>query len=115
MRAVATRRAYRVSAKSIVMGFAVLLSWSCTANATAGDLVLAAEGRSEYQVVLPDQYPSPAIGECLGQTARLLQTAFKANGVEVAVVPEGQRDPAKPAIYLGDTATARAAGEEVAA
>ena len=87
---------------------AVLLVGSCAVTGTADDLVLAAKGRSDYQIVVPDQYPSPAIGECLRQTARLLQTAFKGNGVEVPVVPEGNRDPTKPAICLGDTARARA-------
>ncbi len=97
---------------SLLLAF--LLVGSSAATGTAADLVLAANGRSDYQIVVPDQYPSPAIGECLSQTARLLQTAFKANGVEVPVVPEGHRDPTKPAICLGDTAMARAAGVDVA-
>lgn len=91
-----------------------LLLFSCGAGGTAAELVLAAGGRSEYQIVVPDEYPSPAIGECLSQTARLVQTAFQVNGFEVPVVPEGQRDSARPAIYLGDTALARSSGVEVA-
>ena len=62
---------------------------------------------------MPDEYPSPAIGACLGQTARLVQTAFQANGFEVPVVPEAQHDSARPAIYLGNTAFARSNGIEV--
>jgi hypothetical protein len=94
---------------------AALLFVSSAADALAAELVLAAGGRSDYQLVVPDQAPSPAIGECLNQAARLLQTAFQANRCEVPVVPEAKRDPAKPAIYLGNTAFARAAGVEVTA
>jgi len=109
MHRVAAHRAYRAAA-AIVAGLAVVPAWTCTAAAAPDQVVLAAEGRSEYQIVVPDRYPDPAIGECLAQTARLLQAAFEANGIAVPVVPEGRRDPAKPAICLGDTAAARAAG-----
>ena len=85
-----------------------------TQAACADDLVLAAEGKSNYQIVLPDTALSPAVGECLNQTARLVQVAFEANGIDVPIVKEGQRDAAKPALYLGDTAFARANGVEVA-
>lgn len=64
---------------------AVLVFLSCGASGTAAELVLAAGGRSEYQIVVPDQYPSPAIGECLSQTARLLRTAFEVNRFEAQV------------------------------
>lgn len=76
----------------------------------AADLVLAADGRTEYQIVVPRTAPTPAIGEALNQTARLVQAAFAANRVEIAVVPEDRRDPARPAILLGDTGAARANG-----
>ena len=39
-----------------------LLLFSC-GRGTAAELVLAAGGQSEYQIVVPDGYPSPAIGE----------------------------------------------------
>ena len=95
----------------------VLLAGALAATArpaNAAELVLAAEGKSDYQIVLPDAAPSRGVGECLAQTARLLQTAFEANGFDVPIVAEGKRDPAKPGIYLGDTAFARAQGVEVA-
>jgi len=82
-------------------------------TAPAAELTLAAAGKSDYQVVVPDAPPTPEIGECLGQVARLVQTAFKANGFELPVTAEGMRDPAKPGIYLGDTAFARANGLDV--
>jgi len=73
-------------------------------------LMIADKGASDYQIVLPDNYPTPAIGADMQQVARLLQTAFKANGAELAVVTETARDKAKPALYLGDTAFARGHG-----
>ena len=75
-------------------------------------LVIADKGTSEYQIVLPDSYPTPAIGADMQQVARLLQTAFKANGAELAVVTEAARDKAKPSIYLGGTSFARTHGVE---
>jgi hypothetical protein len=83
-------------------------------GAHAADLTLAADGKSDYQIVLPDTSPSPEIGECLNQVARLVQAAFKANGAELPITTEGKRDAAKPGIYLGDTALARANGVDVA-
>lgn len=77
-------------------------------------LILADKGASEYQIVLPDQYATPAIAADMKQVARLVQTAFQANGAELTVVAEAARDKAKPAIYLGDTAFARSHGADVA-
>ena len=69
----------------------------------AADLVLLQDGKSDYQIVVPERLAT----ESLNQTARLVQTAFKANGAEVSVVSESDRDAAKPSLYLGDTAFAR--------
>jgi len=79
----------------------------------AADLILSANGSTAYEIVLPDSQPSPALQQCLVQTARLLQTAFQANGVEIAVVSESQRDAVKPAILLGNTQFARTHGLDV--
>jgi hypothetical protein len=79
-------------------------------SAGAADLVLVEKGTSDYQIVVPDTPPSPEIGASLKQAARLVQTAFKANGAEVPVVEEASRDAAKPSIYLGNTAFARSNG-----
>jgi hypothetical protein len=80
----------------------------------AADLTLLAGKRSDYQIVLPDPLPDGMLGESLRQTARLLQTAFLANGVEIAVVAETGSAPEKPSLYLGDTVFARAQGVETA-
>jgi len=80
------------------------------AFAQAADLTLLAGGKSDYQIVVPDKLPTDRLTESLAQTARLVQTAFAANGAEVAVVKEADRDLAKPAIFLGDTKFARSNG-----
>ena len=80
---------------------------------SASLLVLADKRASDYQIVLPDTYPTPAIQADLQQVARLLQTAFRANGAELAVVAEAAREAAKPAIYLGATSFARRHGVAV--
>ncbi|MGV3663451.1 MAG: DUF4838 domain-containing protein [Prosthecobacter sp.] len=91
--------------------FSLLLTFSAH-SLTAADLILAREGKTSHQIVLPDASLSPAIGEALKQTARLMQAAFKANGVDIPVVAEQQRDTTRPGIYLGDTAMARSQGIE---
>lgn len=82
-------------------------------SATAADLALMHDGKSDYQIVVPDKLPTDALTENLNQTARLLQTTFKANGVEVVVVAESQRDGSKPALLLGNTRFAQKNGLDV--
>ena len=71
--------------------------------ADAAELVLLSDGKSDYQIVVPDHVETELLTECLNQAARLVQTAFQANGVELPVVREKNRDPAKPALFLGNT------------
>ncbi|MCE9608136.1 MAG: DUF4838 domain-containing protein [Planctomycetia bacterium] len=73
------------------------------APATAAEVVLFRDGKSDYEIVLPDASPTPEFAACLKQTARLVQSAFKANGVEIGIVAEKEHDAAKPAIFLGST------------
>lgn len=92
----------------------ILVLWLAGVHPLAGaDLTLLSEGRSNYQIVVPDRPDTPAIAECLDQTARLVGTAFKANGAEVPVVREAKRDAARPAILLGNTRFAREHGIDV--
>ncbi|HYF36977.1 MAG TPA: hypothetical protein VD994_16890, partial [Prosthecobacter sp.] len=80
----------------------------------AAELTLLSEGRSEYEIVVPDSLETPALTDSLAQTARLLQTAFEANGAEIEVVTESRHDAAKPALWLGNTQFARKNGVDVA-
>lgn len=90
--------------------FAFFLTLSA---ATAADLTLLDAGKSDYQIVLPDAAPTPAIDASLQQTARLLQTAFLANKAEIAIVREKERDVSKPALMLGNTVLAQKNGLDV--
>ena len=77
------------------------------APAAAADLTLLGDGRSDYEIVLPDRHAGDAVGRALEQTGRLLQTAFAANGAAVAVVTEARHDATRPGLFLGDTRFAR--------
>jgi hypothetical protein len=44
---------------------------------SAADLVLLRDGKSDYQIVVPDMLATPALTESLNQTARLVQTTCK--------------------------------------
>lgn len=94
------------------VAFISLLAPAVPAN--AAELTLLREGKSDYQIVLPDEQPTAELAECLRQTARLVQTAFLASGAQVPVVAEATRDPAKPSLYLGHTEFARRQGVDVA-
>lgn len=89
------------------MGLAWLSGLFEAVPGECAELVLANQGQSVYQIVIPDEFPSPSVGESLQQTARLMQTAFKANGFAVPIVSEAQRDTARPSIYLGSTQFAK--------
>ena len=91
----------------------VTLSLQTPLTAQADDLTLAAEGKSDYQIILPDQSLSPVITESLQQTARLMQTAFKSNGFEIAIISEGKKTKNKAGIYLGNTTFAKKNGIDV--
>ncbi|MFN7343789.1 MAG: DUF4838 domain-containing protein, partial [bacterium] len=81
--------------------------------ANAAELTLLDAGKTDYQIVLPDAAPTPAIDASLQQTARLLQAAFLANKAEIAIVREKERDGSKPALMLGNTVLARKSGVEL--
>ena len=77
-------------------------------------VVLAAKGKSDYQIVIPDSSPTPEIEKRMAEIAQLVQNAFEANGFEIAIVSEAKRDPTRPGLFLGDTAFARSNGVNVA-
>lgn len=100
------------TSQSILLLVCALVSAAPQA-AFAVELTLLREGKSDYQIVLPDTLETPALREGLQQTARLMQTALKANGAEVGIVTESQRDVAKPALLLGNTRFAQQHGIDV--
>ena len=80
--------------------------------AFAGELIIAADRRSDYQIVVPDETTNPIISKALADAAGVMREMFQSNGCTVSVVKESQADKQKPGIYFGDTAAARAAGVE---
>jgi Domain of unknown function (DUF4838) len=82
----------------------------CADVASGAELTIAAEGRCDYQVVLPDEAPAPPVAEGLRKAATLVVDALAANGYKVGTVAEKDADADKPGIYLGDTRFARAHG-----
>jgi len=87
-----------------------LLTALLAGSLSAADLTLLDGGKSDYQIVVPTKLETSALTDCLAQTARLLQVAFKANGAEVLVVSETERDASKPALLLGSTRFAQEHG-----
>lgn len=89
----------------------MLLTGLC--NASPNRLRLAADGQSDYQIVIPDDAGSDVVSQWLAEVARLVQAAFAANSAHLTVVHESERDASMPGVYLGDTAFARQAGLDV--
>lgn len=75
--------------------------------ASDSNLILSQYGKTGYQIIIPETFQNDDIKAGLQQAARLLQASFKANGAEIFIVSEAQRDPTRPAIALGDTTLAR--------
>lgn len=90
--------------------FAAAAGLALITAAQAQTLTLAAQGQSDYQIVLPDFCADAVLSHRLERAAVLMQAAFAANGCPIPVVTEGARNPGRPGIYLGDTAKARASG-----
>jgi hypothetical protein len=102
------------SQEKYVMNFKMLLFvgllWSAAVCARAADLVIAENGKTDYQVVIPDSSASTNIHVWLNNTARLFQDVFRTNGFDAPVVTESARDQTRPGIYLGATEFALANG-----
>ena len=80
-------------------------------SARSKELVIAKDGKSNYQIVIPDSSPDKAIEDSLKQAGRLLQTSFTKSGFNLLpIVKEKDRVSGTPAIFLGDTKFARKHG-----
>jgi len=83
---------------------------TASVNTYAAELVIAENGKSDYQIVIPDKAQDEIVDTWLFATAKLMQTAFEKNGFEIAVVKESAKAPDKPGIYLGATEFAKKNG-----
>jgi len=104
-----------VRSSSCVSALAALAVLTAGTAAFAAELVIAEKGQCDYQIVLPDKAAHEKIDQALADAAEVMREMFKVNGFEVPVVKEGDADPEKPGVYLGDTAAARAAGVDASA
>jgi hypothetical protein len=93
--------------RSIIIVPLLVLSLIAVCWVTKDELVLGSKGKTDYQVVLPEQGNVD-----LDRAAKLIRDAFAANGMDLPVVTEGKMDGSKPGIYLGDTRLARSKGIE---
>ncbi|MBM4087299.1 MAG: DUF4838 domain-containing protein, partial [Planctomycetes bacterium] len=98
--------------KLATIGLAVLAASMARTAAWAADggrLTVAADGKSAYMIVVPDDADPPRIG----QAADLLQSVVaQATGVKPPIVKESTQ-PKGPAVYLGKSQAARRSGLQV--
>ncbi|MBT4484653.1 MAG: hypothetical protein HOC71_13360, partial [Candidatus Latescibacteria bacterium] len=80
--------------RTVVIAGLVCLAGALAAH--ADDLMLAVDGKSDYQIVVPDEMPNPVIYRRLNEVALLVQNVFKTNECSVPIVAEKERNPAKP-------------------
>ncbi len=89
----------------------VLLSTSAIAR--AAELVLGENGKTDYQIVIPDKGKDEVVDNWLFAAAKLMQASFQTNGFRIDVVQEGAKAADKPGIYLGATEFAKKNGIKV--
>ncbi len=100
--------------KKIVLwiGAALLsLASGCTSKPETPPVVLLKDGRSAFQIVLPDQYDNTGTEVHLMSAAKCLQKEFReASGVTLPIRKESSMIPNQPSIVIGNTAMTRNAG-----
>lgn len=73
------------------------------------------DGKSSFQIVLPDQYDNAGTETHLLTAAKCLQKEFQAaSGVLLPIRKESSMDPNRPSIFIGNTGMTRKAGFEPA-
>lgn len=99
--------------RKICVELSVLAVFSaCTAS--AGNLTIADEGVSNYQIVIPDSGKIKQVETYIKEAAIMLQHCIReAAGAELAVVNESNANPAKSKIFLGNTQAAADNGIDV--
>lgn len=89
----------------------VSLLWFCPVR--AADLVLAENGASDYQIIVPDPSGDGLVDGWLMLAARLTRAALAENGFDLPVTTESAKAKDKPGLYLGATGFAKAHGVRV--
>lgn len=77
-------------------------------------LSVAKDGKSDYQIILPEKFADKNIEKFLKDTAALMQQSFKEGaGAAVPIVQENAADKKKPGIFIGNTEFAKTQGIDV--
>ncbi len=92
----------------------LLLLAAGAAPLSAGDLILGVNGQTRHQVLVPDSIPDERLGKSVMAAADLMREAFAAQGIDLPVAKESEKDPERHGIYLGATAFAKDHGVDVA-
>lgn len=93
---------------------ALLVLLSVETLRAADGPVLASQGRSDYQIVVPDDAGHATLDRLLREGGELIRQALGLDEDALPIRAERERDPAQPGIYLGATAFAAAQGVDVA-
>ena len=95
--------------KMLLTGIA-LLSAVCTLCGAA-DIEVVKDGKSDYQIVVPENGKDKNIDGFINVSAKLLQNCIiEAAGVSLPIVKESQYDKTQPAVFIGNTIFAKANG-----
>ncbi|OQA81839.1 MAG: hypothetical protein BWY31_03624 [Lentisphaerae bacterium ADurb.Bin242] len=92
---------------------AVWLSFvtACTSGNTEKTVVLLKDGKSPFQIVLPDRYDNPGTEIHLMSAAKCLQKEFRAaSGVTLPIRKESVMTKNQPGIFTGNTERTRRCG-----
>ena len=96
--------------KRMLLAGTALLAAAC-AVCGAADIEIAKDGKSDYQIVVPENGKDKNIDGFINASARLFQNCIiEAAGVSLPIIKESGYDKTKPAVFIGDTAFARANG-----
>jgi len=98
---------YGAKIKSVFFFSLCSMALMVPSTSSAAELVIADNGISSYQIVIPDEAVDKVVDRWLMATAKLMQTAFQKNGFEIPVLRESAKPADKPGIYLGATAFAQ--------
>lgn len=79
----------------------------------AAELIIAENGKSDYQIVIPDKSKEEIVDNWLLMAAKLTQAAFEKNGFKIEIVKECAKAQDKPGIYLGATGFTKQNGIKV--
>ncbi len=95
------------------IGAGLLFLGACASGNTEKTVTVLKDGKSPYQIVLPDRCDNPGTEEHLMAAAQCLQKEFRtASGVTLPIRKESAMIGNQPGIFIGDTAMTRRCGIE---